>query len=244
MINIGITPSFMYPDVERPVYGPKSLTYIENDMMDYVAQHGVLPILLPDISDDRLYPILQQLHGVILQGGVDIAPETYGETPIGPWKGDQYRDEYELKIIDFAINNGKPLLGICRGFQLMNVYFGGTLYQDTKTQRQDVNHHRDAQQYDRIKHPLIINEDTFFGSLYPDHITSFVNTVHHQAVKDLGKDLEVWATSDDGLIEAFGYTKEKPGKVMGVQWHPEFTPTLQNEIIDSKPIIDTFLSHV
>ncbi|NME71327.1 gamma-glutamyl-gamma-aminobutyrate hydrolase family protein [Flammeovirga aprica] len=244
MINIGITPSFMYPDVERAVYGPKSLTYIENDMMDYVAQHGVLPILLPDISDDRLYPILQELHGVILQGGVDIAPETYGETPIGPWKGDQYRDEYELKIIDYTIKNGKPLLGICRGFQLLNVYFGGTLYQDTKTQREDVNHHRDAHKYDSIKHPLLINENTFFSNLYPDDAKPYVNTVHHQAVKDLGNDLEVWATSDDGLIEAFGYTKDKPGKVMGVQWHPEFTPTLQNEIIDSKPIIDTFLSHV
>ncbi|KXX70291.1 gamma-glutamyl-gamma-aminobutyrate hydrolase family protein [Flammeovirga sp. SJP92] len=244
MINIGITPSFMYPDVERAVYGPKSLTYIENDMMDYVAQHGVLPILLPDISDDRLYPILEELHGVILQGGVDIAPETYGETPIGPWKGDRYRDEYELKIIDYTIKNGKPLLGVCRGFQLMNVYFGGTLYQDTKSQREDVNHHRDAQKYDSIKHPLLINENTFFSELYADHKHPYVNTVHHQAIKDLGKDLEIWATSDDGLIEAFGYKKEKPGKVMGVQWHPEFTPTLQNEIIDSKPIIDTFLSHV
>lgn len=244
MIKIGITPSFMYPDVDRNVYGPKSLTYIENDMMDYAAQYGVLPVVLPDISEDRLFPILAEMDGFILQGGVDIAPETYGETPIGRWKGDKYRDDYELKIIDYAIKNDKALLGICRGFQLMNVYFGGTLYQDTITQREESNNHRDAIQYDTIKHPIHFKKGTLLDDVYKDAPNKFVNTVHHQAVKDLGNDLEVWAVSDDGLIEAFGYTKMKEGKVIGVQWHPEFSPTLKEEIIDSKPIIDIFLSHV
>lgn len=244
MIKIGITPSFMYPDIKRNVFGPKSLTYIENDMMDYVAQNGVLPVLLPDISEDRLFPILEQMNGIILQGGVDVAPESYGEKPIGQWKGDKYRDDYELKIIDYAIKNKKPLFGICRGFQLMNVYFGGTLYQDTITQRENTNKHRDAQKYDTIRHPLIIKKGSFFEQLYEDIKDPYVNTVHHQSIKDLGENLEVWATSDDGLIEAFGYTLEKEGKVMGVQWHPEFTPSLEGQIIDSKPIIDTFLSHV
>ncbi len=244
MIKIGISSCFMYPDLDRAVFGAKSLSYVENDMARFISRKGILPVLIPDLEGDLLTDILDEMDGFVLQGGSDLAPETYGEAPIGSWKGDPHRDQYELKILDYAIKNSKPILSICRGFQLMNAYFGGTLYQDTLTQRPDLNDHRDAQLYDKIKHPISFTENTFFSRLYNDEKALFVNTIHHQAVKDLGKDLEVYAHSDDGLIEAFGYTKEPEGKVMGVQWHPEFTPSLKDAVVDHDRLFNAFLKHL
>lgn len=244
MIKIGISACFMYPDRERVVFGPKSLSYVENDLTRYVSRKGILPVLIPDVEDSLLADILHEMDGFVLQGGADLAPETYGERPIGKWKGDAYRDRYELKIVDYAIKNAKPLLGICRGFQLMNVYFGGTLYQDTQTQRPGANTHRSAEMYDTIKHPIQFVPGRFLADLYADESDPYVNTVHHQAVKDLGRDLEVYAVSEDGLIEAFGYTGEAPGKVFGVQWHPEFTPTLQEELINADVLYGAFLKQI
>lgn len=244
MIKIGISSCFMYPDKSRIVFGPKTLSYLENDMANYVTKKGILPVLIPDVKAEYLDDILAEMDGFVLQGGTDLAPQTYGEEPIGIWKGDGHRDQYELKILDYAIKNSKPVLGICRGFQLMNVYFGGTLYQDTLTQKPNVADHRSAELYDTIKHPIKLVEGSFFGQLYAHEANPYVNTVHHQSVKDLGKDLEVYAWSNDGLIEAFGYTKEPQGKVMAVQWHPEFFHTIQSELIDADVLYEAFLQHV
>ncbi len=244
MKKIGISSCFMYPDVDRIVFGPKSLSYLENDMANYVTRKGILPVLIPDVDDDFLKDILSEMDGFVLQGGSDMAPESYGETPIGKWKGDAHRDAYELKIVDFAVKNSVPLFGICRGFQVMNVYFGGTLYQDIETQKTDADQHRSAALYDTIKHPINFVKDTVLSRIYSAVDNPHVNTVHHQAVKDLGKHLEVYATSEDGFIEAFGYTKEPDGKIMGVQWHPEFSNTLKEELIDADAVFDVFLKHL
>ena len=243
-MKIGISPCFMYPDRERIVFGPKSLTYMENDMARYITRKSVLPVLIPDVAEQYLNDILSELDGFVLQGGNDLAPETYGEKPIGRWKGDAVRDRFELKILDYAVTHSKPIFGICRGFQLMNVYFGGTLFQDTVTQNPNADDHRSAELYDTIKHPVEFVEGSFLDGLYRKEKKRFVNTVHHQAVKDLGNDLEVYAKSEDGLIEAFGYTKEPPGKVMGVQWHPEFSHTIREEVIDADILYEAFLKHV
>ncbi|MBB3700282.1 gamma-glutamyl-gamma-aminobutyrate hydrolase family protein [Flammeovirga yaeyamensis] len=241
MIKIGISSCFMYPDTSRSTFGPKSLSYVENDMMEYVSQNGVLPILLPDINKEKLKRILDELQGVVLQGGVDVAPEMYGEKPIGKWLGDAYRDEYELFIIEEAIKRNIPVFGICRGFQLLNVYYGGTLYQDTITQRPQSLNHRSAELYDKVNHKITIHKATPLYEIYPFDQDVFVNSVHHQAIKDLSNELEIWATSEDGLIEAFGHKNFKGTKVMGVQWHPEFSKTLNQLVINANPLIQLFI---
>ncbi|MBY5958760.1 gamma-glutamyl-gamma-aminobutyrate hydrolase family protein [Membranicola marinus] len=243
MIKIGISSCFMYSNPKRIVFGPKSLSYIENDMARYVTTQDVLPVLIPDVAEPYLTSILQQLDGVVLQGGSDLAPESYGESPIGKWKGDAYRDRYELKILDFAIQQSLPVLGICRGFQLMNVYFGGTLYQDISTQLPKAILHRSAEDYDQLHHAIRFEENNFLQTMYADIPNPQVNTVHHQAIKKLGSDLNIYARSEDGLIEAFGYSKEPEGKVFGVQWHPEFSPTLAGLVIPADRIYRRFLDY-
>jgi putative glutamine amidotransferase len=244
MKKIGISSCFMYPDMDRTVFGPKSLSYMENDMANYIARKGILPVLIPDVDGSRLNDILAEMDGFVLQGGSDLAPGSYGEEPIGRWKGDAHRDQYELRILDFAVSNSVPVFGICRGFQLMNVYFGGTLYQDIETQKPEADRHRSAQLYDTIRHGINFTKGTFLDNLYGNRENPQVNTVHHQAIKTLGRDLEIYAVSNDGLIEAIGYKKEPAGKIMGVQWHPEFTHTQKGELIDADVLYTAFLEHV
>ena len=110
MKKIGVSACFIYPDMKRSVFGPKSLSYLENDMAKYLAKKGILPILIPDVEKNHLNDILNEMDGFVFQGGVDLAPESYGESPIGKWQGDVYRDRYELNILDFAIKKFKTCI--------------------------------------------------------------------------------------------------------------------------------------
>jgi len=213
-------------------------------MAKYLANEEVLPILVPDLENPDLGAFLSHMDGFVFQGGTDIAPETYGETPhhSGKWHGDTYRDQYELRILDYAIKHAKPVLGICRGFQLINVYFGGTLLQDIDTFHHDSIRHRDAEMYDQLAHSVEFVNGKLLDQLHPDQSQNVVNSVHHQGVKALGKDLEVLAyCNEDSIIEALHWTGSEAGKVLGVQWHPEFFKHFDGELIDGEVIYHHFL---
>lgn len=247
MIKIGVSACFSYPDAYRKVFAPKTLSYIENDMARYLTQKGVLPVLIPDVGDDLLNEIVAEMDGFVFQGGTDIAPRFYGEEPIenGKWLGDPIRDEYELNLFDKAFKSKKPILGICRGMQLMNVYFGGSLYQDTSTQKTNVLVHRDADKYDTLSHEIQFTEGSILAKLYEHDAASYVNTIHHQSIKDLGADLDVLAICPaDGVIEAIGHKGSPSANVLAVQWHPEFSHTLGSRIIDPNPLYQHFLQQV
>lgn len=247
MIKIGITACFFYPDISRKVFGPKSLSYVENDMLRYVSQKGILPVMIPDLEMSALKEILDELDGFVFAGGSDLAPETYGELPIldGKWMGDAHRDQYELAIMDYAIKNEKPVLAICRGMQLLNVYFGGTLYQDLSTQRNDVLNHRDAIRYDSIAHKICFTTSNVLSNLYSDFPDPMVNSVHHQGIKEVGKQLTVLAVSkEDQVVEALEYSGAPSGRVLGVQWHPEFSDTLQDKVIPADRLYNHFLEQI
>ena len=242
--KIGISSCFMYPDISRTVFGHKTLLYLESDMAKYISRKGILPVLIPDVTDDVLYEILAQLDGFVFQGGADLAPQTYSEEPIldGRWKGDAHRDQYELKIMDYAVKHNKPIFAICRGCQLMNVYFGGTLYQDTITQKPNSLVHRDAQVYDKVNHRIAFTKGKLLDRLYKDVNNPIINSVHHQSIKDVGKNLDVLAVCpDDGCIEAIAYTGTTEGKFIGVQWHPEFSHTLKDKVIDAEKLWENFV---
>lgn len=244
MLKIGITCGFLYPDKTRGTYEPKTLSFVENETVNYAARSGALPIIIPDLDPEMIPPFLDQLDAVILHGGADVAPESYGEKPIGNWPGDKHRDEYELRIIDYAYKKGIPVLGICRGCQILNVYFGGTLYQDIPTQVKNHTVHSDREKFDLNFHQVEFTKDTVLNDLYSASGCRRVNSIHHQAVKDLGKDLIPLAYSPgDGIIEAFMH-KDTDKLYLGIQWHPEFNHNAGIELLDADILMRYFLSSI
>jgi putative glutamine amidotransferase len=215
--------------------------------------------LIPSVAGARgtqLRDYAWDLDGLILQGGDDVAPESYGEKPLKPeWSGDAVRDRYELELAKEFLACNKPVLGICRGAQLLNVLFGGTLYQDLPTQfssptpgrapgqaKASVNH-RDWDLYDGNHHELCFEAGSHLSKWYPVAAgVAKVNSIHHQGVKSLGKGLVAEARSPDGLIEAIRLEDDEPF-AFGVQWHPEFhTTSSDKSLLDGEPLLRQFLN--
>jgi putative glutamine amidotransferase len=186
-----------------------------------IQEVGGIPLILPPIaSQSGLRRILQRLDGVLISGGnFDIHPSYYGEKPIralGVIKKD--RTAFELELVDLALSQNLPLLGICGGAQAINVALGGSLYQDIATQLPNAAEHELGAKRDEGGHPIMIHSRTRLRQIVQRQ-TMEVNTTHHQAVRKVGKGLVVNATAEDGLIE--GLESSSHSFVLGVQWHPE-----------------------
>jgi gamma-glutamyl-gamma-aminobutyrate hydrolase PuuD len=177
---------------------------------------------------------------LVLQGGADVSPQTYAQDSARPeWPGDRVRDMYELELLHEFIESGKPVLGVCRGCQLINVAFGGTLYQDIATDLPSANVHVN-EEYERHSHLIQFPAGSTLAQMFAGKRDVLVNSIHHQAVRTLGRDLNVEAVSaDDGLVEAVRYRRAP--FVVGVQWHPEFHRASGPELLDCTPLLDTFL---
>ncbi len=189
-------------------------------------------------KDLDVHQYAEVLDGLVLQGGVDISPTTYGEEPIEMMKDmrtDPIRDRYELKLLKAFVTAKKPILGICRGFQLMNVFKGGTLFQDLPTQKSPFVHRTEA---DDFTHHVTVEPGGHLEKMYP-HKKGEIVSIHHQGVKVLGKGLITEATAEDGLIEAFSSTEDD--FYVGVQWHPEFHIDAEERFLSSDPLMKAFL---
>jgi putative glutamine amidotransferase len=246
-LKIAISACFLHPDPSRPVFAIKTLQYIEQSVAHWVASQGALPVMVPSPSGDTsrgavtLDDYAAWLDGVVLMGGADVWPGSYGEEPIKEqWSGDRVRDEYEAALTRAFVAAGKPVFGVCRGLQLLNVAFGGTLLQDITTQQPQSLTHRDAGLYDRNFHAVEFVPGTRLAQLYAGTPRATVNSVHHQAIKDLAPEFQVEARCpDDNMIEAVRW--RGASFVAAVQWHPEFHDPADRTVIDDTPILADFL---
>lgn len=202
--------------------------------MEGIARAGGLAAMLPltDLDED-VEILLNRFDGFLFTGGHDLDPAMYGQEKL-PVCGDLCpgRDSMEEKLLRAALEADKPVLGICRGLQLLNAVLGGTLWQDIPTQFPSETNHRMAAPYGREEHPVTFTED-----LPGLPRTVGVNSCHHQGIRDLAPSLAVWAEAPDGLVEAVYL----PGKrhVRAVQWHPEFFDT---EYPLSRCIFESFVT--
>ncbi|MFC2318252.1 MAG: membrane dipeptidase [Segatella oulorum] len=183
---------------------------------DQIVRAGGVPMVLPPVDDaEVLINMLEGIDGLVLTGGADYNPLWYGEQPEKELHTiNSTRDLPELLLTRLAFNRQIPILGICRGVQTMAIALGGNLVQDLKT---PLKHSQDAPRSEAT-HSVTITEGSTLYGLYGQG--TFVNSFHHQAVKDCGSHLHVVATAPDGVIEAVESTEQKA--FMGVQWHPEW----------------------
>lgn len=195
---------------------------IKNLYCEALEQAGAAPVVLPLSENVDLLDIyIDKCDGLMVSGGQDIDAAYYGEDNM-PYNGEisPYRDIMELKLIKKAILANKPVLGICRGIQVVNAAMGGTLYQDIYEQvkdRQLIKHSQNAPRW-HATHQVVIRKNSFMWDVFKTEKVS-VNSFHHQAVKDIAPGFEVTAWSEDGIIEAIEYSKTN--FAVGVQWHPE-----------------------
>jgi putative glutamine amidotransferase len=248
-LRIGVSARLLYPDPSRLFLPTKSVQYLEQSVANWIMSAQVLAFMIPEMSLAsrdfgqalRAKHYVDSLDGLLLQGGADMSPKSYGETPLNPlWAGDEVRDAYEIELFHEFVTQGKPVLGICRGHQVINVALGGTLYQDIATQSPEKGQHRDEAKYDNHFHDVRILPNTWLAASYPSFQACRVNSIHHQAIKTLGEGLVAEAMSEDGIIEAVRW--EGHSFVVGVQWHPEFLKSNDNGVFDSRPLLRAFVT--
>ncbi len=187
-----------------------------------VHEGGGVPVIIPPLLTEADWrPLLLRLDGLLLTGGEDIAPLHYGEGPQS-WLGgvDEERDASELGLVEQALALELPILGICRGQQLLNVALGGTLYQDITAQLSQALEHAlvPGRPMERITHSVTIEPDSTLAEVLGG-VEFGVNSAHHQAVRRPGEGLRVVARSEDGVIEGLELLDHP--FCLSVQWHPE-----------------------
>lgn len=218
---IGVTATLkqdLDPVADRPL-GP----YVRADQ-DYVAgvlQAGGVPMILPPFAESA-GEMAGGIEGLVLSGGSDLHPGYYGEEPL-PELGVTIpeRDAFETALVEHALGRGIPILGICRGLQVLNVALGGTLYQDLPSQlHPDLIAHRQTTPKWQWTHEVKVDEGSRMAAVMGTDALR-VNSYHHQAIKDLAAPLRTVARSSDGVIEGIEYRDLSERWIMGVQWHAE-----------------------
>ena len=223
---IGVTPLW---DTDR-----KSVWMLP-DYLEGIKAAGGIPIVLPlDMTEADTAQIVETCDGFLFTGGQDVMPELYGgkDDTIIPCPE---RDKLETLVLSKALQSDKAILGICRGLQFINVFLGGTLWQDLPSQHPSEIVHRQGKPYGVPTHKVMLRGD--LQTLLGKEILN-VNTLHHQAVKDLSGDLTPMAVAPDGIIEAARMVNKR--FVWAVQWHPEY---MFRTDPDSLALFSCFVKH-
>lgn len=193
---------------------------LRNEYITMIIQSGGLPFLIPINQQEEIFKeSLFLCDGLLLTGGGDIAPDFYRqERKLTGTRGiDRERDQYEFGLVSAALELKKPILGICRGMQIINVFFQGSLFQDIGMEMPNSGAHQPDQMTPEVFHEVFLRDNTKIGKFLGGKIIA--NSFHHQSVKDPGDGLIVSGISPDGVVESI----ENCGEpwIIGVQWHPE-----------------------
>jgi putative glutamine amidotransferase len=194
------------------------------DYVEGITEAGGMPVVLPPLGDSRaIEALLDGLDGLLLSGGSDLDPSYYGEKPV-PELGDTVpeRDRFEMRLLGYALRRGMPVLGICRGLQVLNVALGGTLYQDLPSQMDHpvlLGHRQETPKWEPTHEVKVDGGSQVAEIMASDELK--VNSYHHQAVKDLAYGLVAVAHAPDGVVEAVEWGDLSQWWLVGVQWHAE-----------------------
>ena len=196
------------------------LSSVRNDYVSAIVKSGGIEIALPYTEDiEIIRQFIERCDGILFTGGVDIDPKYYGEENGGKVTAtSHYRDTLETLAISEVLKTDKPVLGICRGCQMINVGLGGTLIQDIPSEVDTTLIHRQDEPHSAPSHSVTINKDSLLFDIIKEERIG-VNSLHHQSVKKVGKGLEIVARADDGVVEAICDKNRK--FFFGIQWHPE-----------------------
>jgi len=213
----------------RPIVGITMNTRAELSTyyVESVEAAGGCPLILSRVeSCDSIKPVLDQLDGIIFSGGTDINPHYYNDDPrYGLQQVKPGRDQYEFELLRTCLNNYSfPILGICRGLQLLNIYQGGNMYQCLEKEKPEGIMHALWEKFPMHypSHAVQVEKDSRLFALIQEEKV-LVNSLHHQGIKELGQNLISTARSSDGLIEALELVGDR--FVVAVQWHPEIMST-------------------
>lgn len=204
------------------MWGEERWEYLPEDYTRAVAFAGGLPLILPTIrsDEDLIEEFLDGVDGLLFTGGEDIHPSFYGE-PILDRCGeiDQDRDHFEMELAKAALDRHFPILGICRGIQLLNVALGGSLYQDLSyCPGAAEHHHAPKERRYELMHKVTLSPESRLAMIFGTS-TFDVTSTHHQILKDVAPGLKVTAVAEDGVVE--GVEAEGYPFLLAVQWHPE-----------------------
>lgn len=221
---IGITCNYDYRDSLGMASGVgtsgQDWNYVAGDYVYAVEKAGGVPVLIPQCSQFQVMnPLLEMLDGVLISGGHDVGPEHYGAFTKG-YCGTviPMRDQQDLELAQYCLQKKKPVLGICRGIQILNVATGGTLYQDLEKEGGYEHHFGDKYPRNVAWHTVSLLPDSRLAAIYGKEEIK-VNSFHHQAVRASVEGSRVVGVSSDGVSEAIEIA-DHPFAI-GVQWHPE-----------------------
>lgn len=198
-----------------------SITYTPSGYVKAVQQAGGLPMVMPIDSADMAKEYVARIDKLILAGGQDVSPRYYKQTKTVQGSYLEKRDQFELALMDEALKQGKPVFAVCRGMQLMNVFFGGDLKQELHSYT-EIAHMQNPIPKEQPAHELLTQKTSILRSIYGKQAE--VNSFHNQGVNRVAREFQEAACCSDGLVEAI---ENKPRRLLGVQWHPDFAFTTQ-----------------